>query len=148
MVYDVTHKTIYEYETPVSISQHLLHLRPRVFPGQDLISASLEVAPAPRTEISRKDYYGNELSFLGIESRHTVLSIVSRCRVRVRAPELPEAGGTAAWEKIRDSLTQDITTGHSTHGEFLSILPMLQRITISARTQHKRFDLASPFSRR
>ena len=36
MIYDVSHKTVYRYSTPVVQSQHVVHMSPRAIEGQEV----------------------------------------------------------------------------------------------------------------
>jgi transglutaminase-like putative cysteine protease len=118
VLYAIAHQTTYGYESAVSVSQHLVHLRPRESPRQQLLEFSLSVEPAATGEFSRTDYYGNAATFLAIENPHDGLSIVARSRVRVSAPEWPDPASTPAWEIVRDKCASDVLTPDSEAGEF------------------------------
>ena len=57
--YQIVHKTRYEYARPVSSSYQHLHLTPRSFAKQNVISSDLLIEPAPTSNQTRQDYFGN-----------------------------------------------------------------------------------------
>src|SRR3954470_6593687 len=102
MIYRVRHTTTYDYHESVSLSQHLLRLRPRDSAWQACLDFQVSVSPAPRSQDSHTDYFGNAVSFVAVEQPHTRLTInaVSKVRkTRVRAPDPLE---TASWEQVRE----------------------------------------------
>ena len=71
MIFEVSHRTVYNYSQPVSISHHLLHLTPR--------DAALADLPRLRGRDHRRrrrsgapgvDYFGNPTTFVTIQQRH------------------------------------------------------------------------------
>ena len=90
MIYRVRHTTTYDYHESVSLSQHVLRLRPRDSARQSCLDYHVSVSPAPRSQDSHTDYFGNAVSFVAVEQPHTRLTInaVSKVRkTRVRAPD-------------------------------------------------------------
>jgi len=63
MNYEIVHRTVYEYSSEVSVSQHVVHLTPRTLLGQQCLRHDLTVEPAPALVTSREDYFGNPASF-------------------------------------------------------------------------------------
>ena len=55
MKYSVLHETVYNYESPVVLSQQLLHLTPRVLDFQRLERHRIDIQPAPSETSSRED---------------------------------------------------------------------------------------------
>jgi len=70
MNYRVTHRTLYEYAAPVTVSQHVTRLEPRVTPTQSCDKFSLTVFPEPVLRKTRPDYFGNRLCFFSIQEIH------------------------------------------------------------------------------
>lgn len=101
MIYDVSHKTVYYYSTPVVQSQHLVRMSPRVVSRQLVKSHTLLVEPAPTIRTEREDYYGNRVVMLDIEQEHDELVVHSKSTVSVTpAPEIaPEA--SLPWDEVR-----------------------------------------------
>jgi len=79
MIYRLTHTTAYQYSGAVSLSHHLLRLRPRDLPHQRCFHHELQIEPRPDVLCGHLDYFGNPTTFVTIE-RWTSL----RCRKPVR----------------------------------------------------------------
>jgi transglutaminase-like putative cysteine protease len=75
---DILHETVYDYDFPVDITQHLAHLKPNDCTGQQVLSARLTVSPEPDYFEDRTDIFGNISTFFSIESRHTRLKTVAK----------------------------------------------------------------------
>jgi transglutaminase-like putative cysteine protease len=101
----VVHKTHYRYQSPVVLSQQLLHLKPRELAWQSLASFRLDVEPLAADMTERLDYFGNPVASFMIASPHAQLSVRSESVVRVTARTDALSGrATAAWEVLRDRL--------------------------------------------
>jgi len=114
MNYQITHRTLYEYAAPVSVSQHVARLEPRAAAGQVCEAFSLEISPVPARRHTRPDYFGNRLCLFSIQEVHEELEVVTRSRVSVRAaaPAAPEQ--SPAWEEaarlFRDPVSPEVVT--------------------------------------
>ena len=108
MLYAVTHRTTYAYESDVSVSHHVAHLRPRVLPEQDVLDFALEISPEADAAAHRLDFYQNPTTYFTLEKPHPELVVVARSRVQVRASELPQT--TPAWQTVRDACARDVLT--------------------------------------
>ncbi len=102
MNYDVTHTTTYEYRDEVSVSHHVLRLRPRDLPNQQCLQHEVTIEPAPAVSAPHGDYFGNAVSFVTVEGAHRHLRITSRSLVNVTCPPRPAAVETPGWEAVRD----------------------------------------------
>ena len=110
MNYEITHRTLYEYAAPVSVSQHVARLTPRVTAMQTCEMFGLEIAPFPTLRKTRTDYFGNELCLFSIQEVHQRLEITTKSRVSVQAHEAVRAENSPAWEESsawRDCLCWD-----------------------------------------
>jgi transglutaminase-like putative cysteine protease len=116
--YDLFHETHYGYESPVVLSQQLLHLTPRVVEGQRLEAHTIDVQPAPSETATRDDYFGNPVRQFMIAAPHAALTVRAHSTVEVLAPAAPAAAGP--WEALRDRLR----TSPSADGAGLSLEPM------------------------
>jgi transglutaminase-like putative cysteine protease len=106
VIYDVSHRTTFEYSQSVSISHHLLHLSPRPCPNQVCNRHSLMIEPSPAISKDSRDYFGNPTRYLTIEAPHSELSIVARSNIEVTAPVYPDPAETPAWDGIPDLLKE------------------------------------------
>jgi transglutaminase-like putative cysteine protease len=105
VLYDIRHKTTFSYEEVVSVSHHVLHLRPRLHPQQTCLASDTIVEPAPAVESVRDDYFGNPVQHLTVQEPHRVLVVDAHARVEVRgATEGLALDASTPWESIRDQL--------------------------------------------
>ena len=102
MIYELTHTTTYDYVEPVSLSHHLLRLRPRELDCQNCLAHGVTIDPTPKRFDSHTDYYGNRASFVAIEEPHSQLVIRSTSRVRRKRLRVPNPLETPGWEQVRD----------------------------------------------
>ncbi len=116
MLYAVTHRTTYTYQSDVSVSHHLAHLRPLALPRQEVLEYSLEITPEPAVHTHRLDFYETPTNFFTIQAPHPELVVTARSRVRVTAPALPAQ--TPAWETVRDACAREVLTDATVAGEF------------------------------
>lgn len=112
MTYQITHRTLYEYAAPVTVSQHVTRLEPRASHTQACESFALKIFPEPALRKSRPDYFGNRLCFFTIQENHRRLEIITHSRVTVTARELPDAETTPPWEHVvnlfRDPVSPEV----------------------------------------
>ena len=112
MNYSITHRTLYEYAAPVTVSHHVTRLEPRATNAQECTAFTLKIFPEPTLSKARTDYFGNRLCFFAIQEVHSKLEIITHSRVTVNArpPLAPEA--TPAWEDVaqffRDPVSPEV----------------------------------------
>ena len=102
MKYNVLHETLYSYDSPVVLSQQLLHLTPRVLDFQKLLLHRIAIEPAPAETSTRDDYFGNPVTQILLAAPHGRLSVSAESQVEVTPRAMPEGGD--AWEEVRDAL--------------------------------------------
>jgi transglutaminase-like putative cysteine protease len=102
MKYHVLHETLYRYESPVVLSQQLLHLTPRVLDFQALEEHQVAIEPRPGETSSRSDYFGNPVTQIMLAAPHESLTVRAESTVMVQVRAAPSAGGP--WEAARDRL--------------------------------------------
>ena len=102
MRYQVIHETSYKYETPVVLSQQLLHLTPRVLPWQQREQHQIGIHPEPAEMSSREDYFGNLVTQILLAAPHAALTVRAESRVAVEAHAQPP--DAEPWEEVRDRL--------------------------------------------
>jgi transglutaminase-like putative cysteine protease len=109
MVYQILHKTIYEYAAAVTVSHHVARLEPRPTPFQEREQFSLKIFPEPALRKSRPDYFGNRLCFFSIQEVHSRLEIIAHSRVSVRAnkPSGPEP--SMPWENVAEMFRDPVS---------------------------------------
>lgn len=102
MNYEITHLTNYEYESPVSVSQHVARLVPRNTTTQRCEQFGLEITPLPTLRQTRTDYFGNELCLFSIQEVHQQLQITTKSRVAVASPPATVPANSPAWEQVSE----------------------------------------------
>jgi transglutaminase-like putative cysteine protease len=112
MNYQISHRTLYEYAAPVTVSHHVTRLEPLASATQSCDKFTLKIFPEPTLRRTRPDYFGNRLCFFAIQEIHSKLEIVTHSRVTVNSPKLPALETTAAWETVaalfRDPVSPEV----------------------------------------
>ncbi len=106
MIYDVSHRTTFDYGQSVSISHHLLHLTPRPSPQQACLRSAQIVEPAPTVSHSGTDYFGNPVTNVTIQEPHARLIVHASMTVEVTPAVAPAPSTTPRWDGIYDYLSQ------------------------------------------
>ena len=99
MIYDISHLTAYSYEAPVTSASLALLLTPRSTLTQRPLSHEVRISPEPDHATSHRDFYGNVVDLVSIDTPHTKLKIRSTARVEV-TPRPDLAGPDLAWEGV------------------------------------------------
>jgi transglutaminase-like putative cysteine protease len=102
MKYHVLHETEYRYESPVVLSQQLLHLTPRVLEFQALGEHRVSILPAPGETSSRHDYFGNPVTQIMLAVPHETLAVRAESTITVAPRSYP--GAVGGWEAQRERL--------------------------------------------
>ena len=100
MIYEVSHRTIYRYSTPVAQSQHIVHISPRAIERQRVKGHALLIEPAPTIRTEREDVYGNRVVLFDIEQEHKELIIHARSTIGVTAPGAIDLAASMPWEAV------------------------------------------------
>lgn len=144
-VYHVQHDTRYVYDSAVSTSQHMACLKPRTLPSQQVLTHSLEIAPAPVAVHERIDYFGNLVHQFALLRPHLELRVTSRCIVEVTG----HTGGVAPetsppWEEVRRTLSQPAGERASEVAAFAYASPHVMRASEIARFARASFSAGRP----
>jgi len=100
MIFNISHRTSYLYGTPVTQSQHVVHLAPRNLPRQTVNRHSLLIEPAPASRFDRTDYFGNQATVLIIEDEHSELVVHSRSFVTIEPLPPIDLSHSSAWGEV------------------------------------------------
>ena len=109
MNYHITHRTLYEYAAPVSVSHHVARLEPRTSVTQTCENFSLKIFPEPSLRKARTDYVGNQLCFFAIQEIHSRLEIVTSSRVTVQSRTPAANESTAPWESVAEMFRDPVS---------------------------------------
>ena len=90
VMYDITHKTIYEYSEPVAHSTHVFRLQPLDDYIQEVMQSTLSISSVGE-EIHYEDVFGNRSTHYTINGSYSHLMIQSMSRVKIyaRPPDDP-----------------------------------------------------------
>jgi transglutaminase-like putative cysteine protease len=108
-MYQVTHRTSYKYDDPVSIGNHLACLKPRTLAYQTMRSFRLSVHPEPSSMVEREDYFGNTLHIFSIQDEHEELIVETLSEVSVNFAHAESAAEHLPWEVAVDQVPDDHT---------------------------------------
>lgn len=103
MIYQATHTTRYTYEGPVSHCLSEAKLTPRILPNQNLLDWKIIVSPKASNLLSRKDYFGNDVTSFAVLEPHDCFTITAISLVEVLPNSYP-LGFSPAWEEARDAI--------------------------------------------
>jgi transglutaminase-like putative cysteine protease len=109
MNYHITHRTLYDYAAPVSVSQHVARLEPLETAMQSRESFTLQIFPEPALRKARTDYFGNQLCFFAIQEIHSRLEIITHSRVTVLPRKPAQSESTAAWESVAEMFRDPVS---------------------------------------
>jgi transglutaminase-like putative cysteine protease len=109
MIYQVRHKTTYDYEDPVSVSHHILRLTPHNTRNQTCRRSDISVIPRPPSYSWHTDYFGNRNAAFTLLEPHDRLIVDASMELEVNALPLPRFSASPPWEQVRDSLAADYT---------------------------------------
>lgn len=116
--YRVRHTTCYRYEVDVTTGYNEARLLPRTTPTQRVVTARLDVDPAPADRRDRLDHFGNPTTYLAVHAPHRQLVATATAEVHVRRPEQPWVAASSApgaegrsavepsapWEEVAEAL--------------------------------------------
>ena len=110
MRYRISHRTRYLYGETVPLCQNALWLMPRDDAGQRRELFSLHITPTPSTQGTRRDFFGNDVTYFAIEQGFRELDIAATSVVTVP----PRADGgrlddSPPWELVTAGLCNDLS---------------------------------------
>ena len=107
--YRVEHVTLYEYTTPVTLSQQLLHLTPRALPWQQCETHALAIEPQAAEYVEREDFFGNRIVQFAVRTAHKELRVSADSTIHLRARwDDLDVDSSPRWETVRERL-RDVT---------------------------------------
>lgn len=101
----IEHRTRYDYSAPVTLAQHLAHLRPLDDEHQRLLAHDVSITPEASEQHAASDQRGNHALWFTVAKPHRQLEVVSRCELRVwpRFAAL-QAALSPAWDGLAERL--------------------------------------------
>jgi transglutaminase-like putative cysteine protease len=124
-LFDITHTTTYDYQSPVTVAHHLLRLAPRRLDRQFPLEHALELQPIASAMDRHTDYFGNEVVSAAIEGAHHQFRVIARSRVAVGPAFIPDRTETPAWESVRGLCRTDLSEPVLEASEFTYASPLV-----------------------
>jgi transglutaminase-like putative cysteine protease len=144
MNYRITHRTVYDYPAPVTVSHHAARVKPRPTAAQGRTDFSLHVTPEPAAKTMRTDYFGNRICFFSIQQIHRRLEITALSRVSLSPVPAPGLADSADWQGVaamfRDPVSPEIVEPY----QFCFNSPLLQATPELADYGRQSFNGATP----
>jgi transglutaminase-like putative cysteine protease len=97
--YRIGHRTTYTYDSDVTGSYGLVHLRPRDLDWQTCVAHEITIEPEPADLFRHVDLYGNTMSYFHVVEPHTRLVVTSTSVVNLEVNELDAAALDIPWEE-------------------------------------------------
>jgi len=144
MNYEITHRTLYEYAAPVSISQHVARLSPRTTATQTCDTFALEIQPLPALRQTRTDYFGNGVCVFSIQEVHRHLEITTRSRVSVKPGAEIAAGDSPPWEQVAQLFSDPVSPDVVEPYQFVFDSPQVRASSALADYARKSFTANMP----
>jgi transglutaminase-like putative cysteine protease len=132
MVYDIHQTTAYAYTHAVPVARHVVRMVPVDRPGQRVCASHFTVEPEPVEWTETRDFFGNKVAHIRIETPHTDFKVHTRARVEVDAAPRLDPDASPAWEAVREAVADclDLGPGSPAHHIFPSLaVPLSAPIT-------------------
>ncbi len=100
MIYEIRHRTTYDYESRVTFARCVLRLTPRSSASQTVIRSGVTISPTPARAVSRVGAFDEDTLTVLIDTPHKELVIEARSRVEVH-PSRDTLPFSMAWESVR-----------------------------------------------
>ena len=101
--YRVSHRTTYEYSSPMTDGYTVAYVIPRPTPQQLVERTTVDVDPEPDERLEHIDSFGNRVLQLGVHHAHSSLSLHAVSDVVVE-PMVIDAEGDP-WESVAEAVT-------------------------------------------
>lgn len=133
--YQIRHRTVFQYASPVTESANVLHLEPRTFPFQKTLQCFVEVLPATRLQRVH-DLFENVTHHFEIPRPHERLEITSRLKVRNLKLELSDEAREAGTDAYADPATRERTWPYLQESYYVSRRPEIWRQAVDLTCGH------------
>lgn len=122
MLYQIRHRTLYDYGSRVASARILTHLEPRSRDGQMVEASAVATHPLPAESTAATDFFGNGIRTMRFVDLPSALAIDATATVRVTPRPEPDPRFGASWCEVRDAAAamRDIGRGSPVHMLFPS----------------------------
>jgi transglutaminase-like putative cysteine protease len=107
ITYRIEHRTTYTYDSDVTGSYGLFHLRPRDLGWQSCVAHEIAIEPEPADLFRHIDLYGNSKGYFHIVQPHTTLVVISNSVVEIGVKELDPEALAVPWEWTQPRMRDD-----------------------------------------
>ena len=125
MIYKIRHLTAYAYDLSVASAKLVLRITPRDELGQRCIEHDLDISPHPVSVALERDFYGNAVNVVVIETPHTELSIEATSIVEA-AHEIASATSGLKWETVANEALSRRDLSGTAPAHFLFSSPRIE----------------------
>ena len=117
MKYDIHQTTAYLYASPVPVARHIVRMVPVSRPGQRVTDSHIAVDPEPAEWVETRDFFGNQVAHIRIETAHTRFTVRTSARVEVDPPPEHDPAAGPSWEEVREAVghSEDLTPNSPVH---------------------------------
>ncbi|WGD29882.1 transglutaminase family protein [Ancylobacter sp. WKF20] len=132
MFYDIHQTTTYSYAFPVPVARHVVRMVPVDRLGQRVVASHFTVEPEPVEWTDTRDFFGNHVVHIRIETPHTDFKVHTRARVEVTPATCWDEDASPEWEDVRSAsgAVLDVSPASPAHFIFPSLLvPLSPPIT-------------------
>ena len=116
----VRHLTAYDYADPVEMGAHVVHLRPRSLPYQQVRHFALHTGPAPARVGWGADHFGNAVGWVFLAGVHAALWLEAVAEVEVTPRPVPDPMTTLPWEHVAELAQQPAAAAEAAEFTFAS----------------------------
>ena len=102
MLYDIRHRTIYDYGSRVGSARIITHLEPRTRGRQTVETCAVRTEPLPLESTAMTDFFGNAVRTMRFVDLPATLVIEATATVRVEPWAEPAADASPDWSRLRD----------------------------------------------
>jgi transglutaminase-like putative cysteine protease len=121
VIYNIRHLTAYSYDRAVASARLVLRVTPRDEDGQRTVAYALNISPEPMSVDTERDFYGNIVNVVTIDTEHNELTVEAISTVELtHQAALPLSG--EPWEEVSTAvlLSRDLTGSAPVHFMFAS----------------------------
>jgi transglutaminase-like putative cysteine protease len=146
MIYRIVHRTIYRYQYPVSVGNHVACLTPRSLPGHRCERHQLRIKPRPSARTERVDYFGNQVTLFTIEEPHERLVVEAHSFVSLDQNAKSWPDQSPPWEQVAKFLPSDRSVAGLEAYQFVFESPRIRASEQLASYAQQSFTPGRPFA--
>jgi transglutaminase-like putative cysteine protease len=143
MLFEVSHKTRYSYESAVTYCINETRLTPRTLPNQFVRRTGIHVDPLPNFLRNHVDYFGNDVSSFGVFEKHDHFEASAESLVEVQSTPF-DLQSSPSWEEARELLASQADDACLEASEYLYDSPFVSRSLELSEYAKETFNAGRP----